>query len=441
MTFILIISAVLLSVVIGRILFRSLFNPIAVYAVIWGVELLLYEWRLIRYYDLSTQTWVIILAAYFCFLMGVLTISFLRKLNPVDDPLPEISTNPISDVFDRGRILHFLIYTSVLVGLIGAVQHWLVLLNMFGSLVNIFLNAPTIYMMRVQGQIHGVVPYLATFSYVAAFLSGIYMGKKGKWHPGTLLAFLGVVLEDTANVARAGMLLVFLEFFTVVVLCRMGLEKNAKHRATNKKLIFSFLTLFIVLAAFATAIKTARTVMEEYKSASRALNKMKNSSIITPTVYMYFSCQTGVLNKYLAKDDEKAMWGENTFLPVYNLISKTGIIKHPSFYQKGYFVPMWSNTGTYLREIHADFGYPGLFLVPYLLGLGITYFWYRYFKLRRMNDLLLLVYFMLVLYFSFLVMITRLGHWWISLVLLLIIINVFESLTSKRRPFLATDAS
>ena len=35
---------------------------------------------------------------------------------------------------------------------------------------------------------------------------------------------------------------------------------------------------------------------------------------------------------------------------------------------------MWTNTGTYLREIHADFGYVGLFTIPFLLGLLTTIF-------------------------------------------------------------------
>lgn len=441
MTFILIIVILFLSVILGKYLFQSHFNPITIYAVIWSVELILYEWRLIRYFDLSFQTWIIIVSAFICFVMGVITVFLFRKINHLDNIALNFTNNLQSSSNGNDRTLHIIIYSSVVIGLIGAVQHWMVLLKMFGSIINIFLNAPTIYMMRIQGQIHGVIPYLASFSYVAAFLSGIYTGKKGKWHPGTVLAFLGVVLEDTANVARAGMLLVFLQYFTAVVLSRMRYSGKREKRVVNKKLIISVLILFVILAIFATMIKSARTVVEEYKSASRALNKMKNSSVITPTIYMYFSCQVGVLNKYLEKDDEKMMWGENTFLPLYNLISKTSLIKHPSFYQRGYFVPMWSNTGTYLREIHSDFGYAGIFIFPYLLGLGITLLWWRYFEHGRIFDLLLLVYLMLILYFSFLCMITRLGHWWISLMILLLVFLTLESWKTQRGHSIASNAS
>lgn len=422
----------IVSLFAGKYLFRFWFNPISIYVVIWGTELILYELRLIRYFDLSIYTWIIILSAFVCFLAGLLTIYLGRRLNPSSVAATGRSLNESSFAFDKNRFLHVLIYGFALIGIVGAIQHWSVLFNMFGTLPNIILNAPTIYMMRVQGKIQGVVPYLCTFLYVSVFLSGVYTGKSGKWHPGTLLAFGGVILEELANVARAGMLFVFLEFFTVVLLCRIGQSKGSKVRAANKKLVLAVSALFILLTFFATMIKSARTVMERFKSASRSLSRLNENLVVSPTIYLYFSSPVGVLNKYLEKERENTMWGENTFLPIYNFVSKTGVIKHPSFYQKGYFVPMWTNTGTYLREVHSDFGYVGIFLVPYLLGLGIAFFWYRYFHFRQMYDLVFLVYFLLILYFSFSVMITRLGIWWISMVILLYVIHIIERKTMTR---------
>jgi oligosaccharide repeat unit polymerase len=414
------------SLIAGKYLFRFIVNPISIYTAIWGIEVVLYELKLIRYFDLSTRTWLVIGSAFFCYGFGVLTYFLaLRSLDP-SGRVSQPGGGQSASFVDNPRFLTFLIFGFSMVGLVGAAQHWMVLFKMFGSLIRILMNAPVIYALRVQGRIHGVIPYLCTFPYVAVFFSGLYTAKTGKWNAGTFLAFLSVILEDLANVGRTGMFFVFIEFFTVVVVYRLAETRNRQFRIVNRKLVLSVAVLFAFLAVIASAVKTARIGFEEYKSASRSLNKLRNNVFITPSIYIYFSAQLGVLNKYLDQEKESAVWGENTFLPVYNLIAKTGLIKKPAFYQKGYFVPMWNNTGTYLREVHADFGYAGIFIFPYLLGLGITHFWRRYFMSKNLTDLAILVYLLLIVYFSFQMIIARLGIWWISLILLLLTIETIR---------------
>ena len=87
---------------------------------------------------------------------------------------------------------------------------------------------------------------------------------------------------------------------------------------------------------------------------------------------------------------------------------------------------MWTNTGTYIRELHADFGVAGIFLVPYLLGLIVTWLWFKFYKKKSLLVLAILVYLYLIIGFSFLEMVSRVSYWFYSLIVIICFIPVIE---------------
>lgn len=93
---------------------------------------------------------------------------------------------------------------------------------------------------------------------------------------------------------------------------------------------------------------------------------------------------------------------------------------------------MWVNTGTYLREIHADFGIAGIFLIPYLLGLTITFLWFKFYKSPNLIILMFLVYLFIIIGFSFLVMVTRLNQWYFAQLFTIIYLFLFEKISGKK---------
>jgi oligosaccharide repeat unit polymerase len=70
-------------------------------------------------------------------------------------------------------------------------------------------------------------------------------------------------------------------------------------------------------------------------------------------------------------------FGANTLAPVYRVLAKLGFDTHTSRYQVFYKTPAPANTGTYLREVHADFGVLGVLLIPFLMGFVTTVIWFR----------------------------------------------------------------
>jgi oligosaccharide repeat unit polymerase len=387
--------------------------------------------KLIRYEDLTFETWFVIIGAFISYFLGIITF-FVAKNNFGNYPDSNnknlrIQTNLF---INNAKVLKISILITSIIGLIGAIQNWLVLLHEFKTFPNIIINANIIYHMRVEGEL-AFVPYLSSFSYVAVFLGALYSARKGKISFYLTFPFLGVILSDLANVGRAGMLFAFVEFISALVLYSYSINKYDLNQSkrSNKKFAISIVLIFISLVAAATVVKSIRGSVESISSSTSTLNKLKGNAVITPTVYLYFSSDVGVLNKYLELEKENSMFGENTFMPIYRVLNKLDLVEKPQFYQTGYYIPMWTNTGTYLRELHADFGVTGILLVPFLLGLFITFLWFKFFETTRLNYLVILVYFYIIIFFSFVVFEPRQGYWIISLVLILLFIPALEKLS------------
>jgi hypothetical protein len=116
---------------------------------------------------------------------------------------------------------------------------------------------------------------------------------------------------------------------------------------------------------------------------------------------------------------------------VYEFLSKYVGTEEPSFFQQGYHIPMWTNTGTYIRELHADFGVAGVFLVPYLLGMLITLLWFKFYENKNLIVLTILVYLYIIICFSFLMIVTRLNIWFFSQILIIAYIPILEKMATR----------
>lgn len=419
-----------ISIFLGKYYFKRNFNPISIYSLIWFFLIFFYELKLIRYVDIDTNTWLVIISSHISYLFGVIVFFTARsvyhnsKYSTNSDmnflSFPEFSAKNIV-------VIKYVIYITALIGLFGAIQNWMVLLNKFGGITGVLLSANIIYQMRVNDEIEGVIPYLSTFSFVSVFIASLYSAIKNKISPIIILPFIAVILKDLAMVGRTGMLMMLMIYASVFILFKYGINQNTEDkRKSRKRLIIGFLILTTIVIASASAVKTYRAGFEKFQSSTKTLRQLEGNLILSPSIYLYLSSHIGVLNMYLIKDVETAAFGENTFMPLYRILNKFQLIREPRFYQKGYLVPIWTNTGTYLREVHADFGYAGIFLFPFFLSLTLSYFWVKTYSSFNLLYFLSLIYFLLIVFYSFLMNVTRLGNWLISYIILLIIFSFFN---------------
>ncbi len=424
----------ILGIILGKYLFKKWFNHLSLYCFIWGGLILSYQLKLLPYSDIVPLTWFYIFSAFLSFLLGILTLFTARNLYLIKDSYSDTPNSFMKVFVDDGTTVKYALLIFSLIGLYAALQHWSILIDKFGSIPAVFLNANTLYVLNSQGGIKGQVPFISNFGYVAIFFAAIFTAYKGRFTFLSFLPFIGIILKELATVGRAGMLLALMEFLFTFFLFRHLLtsEKKQNFIFSKKNAIISFTILSVFFIASASLVRLSRGATENYSGTNRSLMKFEDNLILSPSIYLYISSHVGVLNKYSSSDGENTGFGQNTFLTAYHIFDKFGFLERPSDYQKGYFVPMWTNTGTYIRELHADFGLLGIYLVPYFFGLVITWLWLELKKKKSLIILTILVYLYLIVGFSFLVIITRTSYWSISQLLIILSIPIIEKIARIR---------
>lgn len=422
------------GIISGKLIFKAWVNHLTVYFFVMGGLTFLYELKLLAYKELTTLTWFILISSTTAFILGISTILSARKLNLsfVNQEVKSFSDIPLFN--DDGKILKYSAVFFSLVGLFVALHRWYIMINIFGSIPAVFVNAAWVYRINVKGEIKEFIPILPSFVYVGVFLSAIYTAYKGKFSFLSFFPILCIILKELTYFGRGEMLFSTLEFFFTFFLTRnlLNREKNIKFNFSRINAGISIILLVALVITAASVVRTSRGVKENIRGSSQQLKQLEENFIITPSVYFYLSSDLGVLNQYLIEEKETAKIGENTFRGVYYFLSKLRIVEEPQFFQKGYFIPYWSNTGTYLREIHADFGILGVYLIPYLLGILLTWLWYKFFNRKNFIVLAILVYLNIIVAFSFLMMVTRLNQWFLSLLLIIISLHFLNKLALKK---------
>jgi hypothetical protein len=79
MSIAILLMAGFLSVLLGRFLFGNWFNHVSLYGSIWSISLSLFQARLIWYYPLAPETWMLIGAAWFAFIVGSITVVAFQR--------------------------------------------------------------------------------------------------------------------------------------------------------------------------------------------------------------------------------------------------------------------------------------------------------------------------------------------------------------------------
>lgn len=400
-----------------------------------GGLIFFYELKLLPYIEISALAWFYFISAFSAFLFGVLTITSAKNIFSNSQIFIKKENISLSIVMDNGKALKYSILFFSFIGIFVAIQRWYVLTNMFGSIAAVLVNAAVVYRLNVQGEIKDFIPILPAFVYVAVFLSGIYTAYKGKFSFISFLPFVGIVLKELTYFGRGEILFSLMEFLFSFFLFRHLLNNDLaqKFKFSKKNALIASTILLIFLMTSASFIRISRGNYENYVGASKELNQFKGNLIISPSIYLYLSSNIGVFSKYLEMDRENKKIGENSFEIVYIFLSKLGIIEKPVFYPRGYYIPMWTNSGTYLRELHVDFGFAGIFIGPYLIGLLITWFWFKFYEEKNLMAFTFLVYFYLIVGHSFLIMVTKFNQWFLSQFLIVLCLPFIEKIALRAK--------
>lgn len=423
---------------IGRHLFKRWFNPIFLYLISWAFILYLYDLKLIIYTSISDFTWITVSFAFISFFLGCLIVYLGRGIYNDNSSL-FLEKLDITEPWDddkQKKLKRIIIYTSV-IGLLAAIQHWYALIKEFGSFSMVLLSAGDIYSMRVAGEHFGKIPYLVLCSYAAVFLSAIYSAYRNKFTYLVIIPLIAVILHDAANLARAGVFFSFVLFGVTFITTRFFFKSrySSEKYNDNKNIIITVVIVVVLAVGSVSLIKMVRNPIEgKYKTTTIQLKQLNESGLLPTSVYLYFSSPIAVLSKYLDNRDEVAVWGENTFYPIYNNLNKFGLEVPLEAYPKGYFVPMWVNSATYIRELDLDFGPLGILIVPFVIGFLSTFFWFKYFEKGSLIYLTFYSFTSILTVFSVFYMASRLTFWFFGLIFSILLILYFDRNQSNSKP-------
>lgn len=405
----LLFSIGLAGALIGRLLFDRWFNHLSLYSMVWGTGLSLFELGWIDYYPLSVEAWMIIGYAWMAFAAGSAILILARKA--VGAPAETLGGNLNESIFYLEK--RFVVVTTVVlstIALVGVLLQWLVLIKRFGSITGVLVNAAIIYKLRTSGELTSAVPYLDSLALCATCLAGRYCGLVGRIRLAALLPMLIVLLEGIGAAARAKLLIAMILFLAPYFITK-ALIKHQK--AVGKLRGFVAMAIVgLVLIVGAELVRTARAGLERFYGVTRTLS---NQKYLPPTVYLYLSAHPGTFSAYLKDDTVHSFPGYNTFAPIFRILARLGIADQQPLYPKFYNTPIPNNTGTYLRETYVDFGIAGILIVPYVLGMISTILWIRTKQTRRLLPTLMLSHFYVVVALTYLVQVTQLGFWLVSL--------------------------
>ncbi len=393
-----------------------------------------YHLKLINYIDLSIETWYVIIASHLALFLG--SITYYTASKSFDVPLSSTSNKKELPLifYNDGKVLFWLATIFGLIGLFSAIQTWQVLLTMYNNVFEVLLHLGKIYQLRVDGEIKGVIPYLSVFSFASIFFSGLYSAYKKKIKLISFLPLISIIIKNIALASRASILFGFLEYIIVFVFGLYFITSIAKITIRERRqLKFQVVIVPLLFVLTIVAIKNLRGSVENFAGATRTMQKLQDSPFVSPSIYLYLSGHIGVLDKFLEKSNETARVGENSLQFAYNLLSNFGVVERPKGYQKPYFIPVWINTGTYIRELIVDFGFPGALIILFILGLITSFSWFHFYQRSKLNHLVILTFISLIFSISFLMMVTRLASWVLSLVFILVTIWIVEQILEKRK--------
>jgi len=419
------------TVVIGRWMFGKWFNHVSLYGGIWSASLALFELKLINYYPLEPETWIVIIGAWLAFVFGSLMVVLARFAlgSPLAAPLTGLSMETTGL---EQRSMRTILWVLNVVSLFAALQHWYIVVKKFGSVENVVVFGNLVYSLRVAGEFPGMLPYFDSLALSASFLAGVYTASRKKIELVAMLPLAIIVILEIANMARSKIVMAAVLFIAGLFL---NPRRSAPRVSRSPSWGFRGATGIIVSIALLIAglefIRGTRGSIESIPAATRSLEKLRGSSFITPSIYMYVTIPHGVLNQYLKQDIEHTSIGSNMLAPVYRLLSKLGFDTPVRTYQKFYNTPAAANTGSYLRELHADFGLAGVLVLPFAFGAAVTAIWYRTRMKGSYTRVVILGHMYLIVAMSLFVIATRGGDLLVSFVGSIIAARVLDNKQSR----------
>lgn len=347
--------------------YKSKINPVSVFTVLVSISLFLHEMKLIEYDDITAKAFFILLigeSIYVagCFLGKKRRILFSKNNNPIVYESSESNEACDSLLAKAIIVLSAISAIAILSGFI------LLLIDYDYSIIRILRSGDAIYAAHVTGKKKYLfIPYLSSFATNSLVLSGILLKRSGFKKRMIIPIFLEIMISLMTGSRYVIVLgaLIFISSVLITQSRRGGTPSLQKKRQTGKhsklSIVFFLFVLFLVFRSITKARSNWITI-NEYVNPFMA-NIMSKFGGGIYKVYTYFASPVGVLSAFL--ENPYYSYGRDSFSFVFNFMKRFGIVivGQMEGFDTNYYIPIASNTGTFLKNMIADFGLLSPFVV------------------------------------------------------------------------------
>jgi len=380
-------------------------TPAKLYSFIWLSILVLCYMNLGQYNQITTLAWVYILGSVLAFLLG--TVLMLWLYESTDKPIVrenKIITAAAIDVDRLKRMILFAVFISLGVIIINFVLS----MGSRANLIQMFFTPNIMYSKRVNGELSSAIPYLDGLAIYACAFSGIRWSILKKFDFLTISPLIVVVLSSVVSLGRAKIIIGFMLFLFGASALWAEKARYKKYGTVLITGVMIYLSGYIRIYRGGFIDKTLSNYPDSIVSGLGYTNSALLLSIydnITSPIFV-FSQSFGRFANY-----DHNYFGRETFAPVHRLLYRFGVGEGANYYES--FVDIggiYTNVGSYLKDIFVDFSVPGIIVFPMLFGLISEYVHLKYKATKDIKYSFLQSMIYTYIIFSPIVNLLRLGY-------------------------------
>lgn len=402
-----------IALITGYKLYNKFVNPISVFFLVWNLCFLLFQLNLIRYNQFELKSWIVIILVSFVYFLGCLIgwMLTLHKSSVKVEHEIQLNNNGIRE--DLKKIIIFF----TLISTISIVPKLLRTIKIYG--INLIASSNQVYGDSIRHLTDTDSAFnLESFIFIAIIFSGIYLYRYGlTWFiDGCILLTLCAQLSSGSRGA------LFVEICLLVGTIILSRKHNRRSisgdKAQDKVTHKSYIVLVILLIIFILIITFLRgqdTIALPY--ADDKLYHFGKYSQLIYSIDYYFTSPLATLNEFI-KAPVHNLWGAATFRPFYLVFNQFGWVHYNVDFINEYlfYSPVPANVLSFIGELIFDFGYVGLIVVTFLLGLifSASYSKYKVEYSITWNIIMVLCFTLTTL--SFFAWFLRPAYLWITLI-------------------------
>lgn len=371
---------IIMGVFLSLIAFRTIFSPLGIYSLVWGIIIFLFSLHQFvgfDYVDIRLEVWILIFLGWLVYTSACLTVAIIprKKTNGYFNPS---FLNP-SFLITMNRWIRLF----TIIGGFGIGIKWIILFYLFGGLSNIIGNLGNIRLQMLRGEFvfPWIIDFLVFFLFPALIFVSILATKYRSYFKWIIIITIALYMNDFALASRGTAMYGFLLAFSAYLLAGLGTSTETLLIKRSLYFVIGGVVLILIL-------NLSRVVRE-------GLMHLGLWTYIADTFHGLYLYATGPLPAFSQIFDIGTLsqyFGAYTFGGIYRLINvlthAIGLGNVFPIPPKPYMmIPQPFNTYPHLWFFYSDFGFLGTLVIMWILGFLFSYTYLKYRTKKRLSLL------------------------------------------------------